>query len=179
MSLFHMTWKSTAAASGAMVVATWLASHAPVGGPRQAPAAVPSHANTESAAAEIQREADRLHLRLNRVASYRLPSRNLFRFSDRPVPHAIPRPPVTPATEIPPAPQPEAPAMRLTLTGIAEDVVGDQVTRSAIISAPDDVHIVKVGDTIADTYTVTRIDGEAVELSRLQDGSRLQLSLRR
>jgi hypothetical protein len=69
--------------------------------------------------------------------------------------------------------------MRLTLTGIAEDVVGDQVTRSAIISAPDDVHIVKVGDTIADTYTVTRIDGEAVELSRLQDGSRLQLSLRR
>lgn len=172
-----MTWKSTAAASGAMVVATWLASYAPVGGPRVDPATAPSPAHTESAAAEIQREADRLHAR-NRVASYKLPHRNLFRFSERPAPRAIQREPVMSVAEIPPAIQAAPTTIRLRLSGIGEDVVGDQVIRTAIISAPDNVHIVKINDTIGDTYKVTKIDSDAVELSRLDDGSTVRLSLR-
>ncbi len=171
-----MTWRSTAAASGAMVVA-WLASYAPVGGPRLDPASAPSPTHTEAAAAEIQREADRLHAR-NRVASYKLPQRNLFRFSDRPIVHAVPRQPVAIVEEIAPIP-PAPPPIRLTLSGIGEDVVGDQVMRTAIISAPDNVHIVKVGEAIGDAYKVTKIDADAVELSRLDDGSTLRLTLRR
>jgi Tfp pilus assembly protein PilP len=173
-----MTWKSTAAASGAMVVATWLASYAPVGGPRTNAPSVPSAAHTETAAAEIQREADRLHSRLNRVASYKVPSRNPFRFGERP-PAPVPvRQPVAPR-EVPPVVEPEPPAIRMVLAGIAEDVVDEQVMRTAIISAPDNVHIVKVGDTIGDVYKVTAIEADAVELSRLADGSALRLSLRR
>ena len=171
-----MTWKSTAAASGAMIVA-WLASYAPVGGPRLDHATTPSPTQTETTAAEIQREADRLHAR-NRVASYRLPQRNLFRFSERPIVHAVPRQPVAIVEEIAPI-QPAPPAIRLTLSGIGEDVVGDQLVRTAIISAPDNVHIVKIGEAIGDTYKVTKIDADAVELSRLDDGSTLRLTLRR
>jgi hypothetical protein len=52
------------------------------------------------------------------------------------------------------------------------------VVRTAIISTPENVHIVKIGDTIADGYKVTKIDPDAVELSRLDDGSSLRLSLR-
>jgi hypothetical protein len=172
-----MIWRWTAAASGAMVVATWLASHAPVGGPREQPVSVPSAAHTETAAAEIQREADRLHSRLNRVASYKLPSRNPFRFDDRAAVRPIARQPII--KEIPPPVDPEPPAIRIVLSGIGEDVEGDQVIRTAIISTPEDVHILKIGDTIGDTYKVTKIDADAVELARLDDGSVLQLTLKR
>lgn len=174
-----MTWKSTAVASGAMVVATWLASHAPVGGPREQAASAPSPAHTETAAAEIQREADRLHSRLNRVASYKFPARNPFKFIDRSAARAIPRQPVMSVTEIPPQAAPQPPPIRMMLSGIGEDIVGDQVIRTAIISTPDDVHIVKIGDTIGDTYKVTTIEADAVELARLEDGSAVRLSLRR
>ncbi|MGH9345928.1 MAG: hypothetical protein ACRD26_01565 [Vicinamibacterales bacterium] len=169
-----MTWKSTAVASGLMVVGTWLASYAPVGGPRQAPAAAPSAAHTAAASAEIQREADRLHDRLRQGIAYRLPARNLFRF------HAVPgkapgRPPVE---EIAPAPEPAPPALRMMLSGIAEDVVGDEIVRTAIISTPDDVHLVKIGETVGGTYRVSAIAAGAVELVRVDDGTVVQLSLK-
>ena len=176
MSLARMTWRSTAAASGAMVVATWLASYAPVGGPREAPTSAPSEAHTQAAAAEIQREADRLHARLNRAATYKLPSRNPFRFGDRPIVRAAPLPPA-PVIEAPPVIQPEPPRIRMMLSGIAEDVVGEQVIRTAIVSTPENVHIVKVGDSIGDTYKVIAIEPNAVDLARLDDGSPLRLSL--
>ncbi len=179
MSLLRMTWRSTAAASGAMVVATWLASHAPVGGPRQQAASVPSPAHTEAAAAEIQREADRLHSRLNRVASYKLPSRNPFEFSNRPTERALPRQPVVRVSEVPPPAVPQTPTPRMMLSGIGEDIVGDQVIRTAIISTPDNVHIVKIGDTIGDAYKVMSIDADAVDLARLDGGATLRLALRR
>ena len=172
-----MTWKSTAAASGAMVVATWLASNAPVGGPRNDAAVAPSAAHTETAAAEIQREADRLHSRLKSVASYKVPARNPFRFSERAPARMRVHQPVAPR-EMPPVVAPEPPPIRMILAGIGEDVVGDEVTRTAIISAPDNVHIVKVGDTIGAVYKVTKIDADAVELAPLGDGSTLRLTLR-
>jgi hypothetical protein len=174
-----MTWKSTAAASGLMVVATWLASHAPVGGPRETATFAPSPARTESAAAEIQREAERLHDRLQQVTAYRAPARNLFRFSARHAPpaarqrellaHDVPAPVV--------APQPVAPS--LSLAGIGEDGEGEQLVRTAIISTPNNVHIVKVGDTIEGGYKVTGIAADTVDLERLDDGTAIRLTLRR
>jgi hypothetical protein len=173
-----MTWKSTAAASGLAIVGTWLASYAPVGGPRQQPSAVPTAAHTAVAAAAIQREADRLHDRLQQVTAYQTPARNPFRFGGRPAPTAPPREPVTTVAEIPPPLAPEAPALRMMLSGIAEDVVGDEMVRTAIISTPDNVHLVKIGEAVGDTYKVTAIAVDAVELVRLDDGSTVRLALR-
>ncbi len=172
-----MTWRSTAVASAVMVVGTWLASYAPVGGPRPQPSASPSAARTETAAAEIQREASRLHDRLNQVTSYRLPARNPFLFGAPP--QAPPAPPPEPAFTVEDvAPVNGAPTLRLMLSGIAEDIVDDQMVRTAIISTPENVYLVKVGETISDTYKVTRIEATVVELVRLDDGSTVQLTLR-
>jgi hypothetical protein len=174
-----MTWKSTAAASGLMVIATWLASHAPVGGPREQPLVAPSAAHTEAAAAEIQREAARLHDRLQQVAAYKLPTRNPFRFGSPPARSARPEATISVEQAAPAAVEPQVPTLRIMLSGIGEDAAGDQVTRTAIISTPDDVHIVKVGETIAGVYTVTDIAADSVELARVDDGSTVRLSLKR
>lgn len=172
-----MTWKTTAGASGLMLVATWLASHSPVGGPRQPPSAAPSAAHTESASAEIQREADRLHDRLQQAAAYREPSRNPFRFgAPRPPARPAPAEPAITIEEMPAAPAPATP--RLTLSGIAEDVAGEQVVRTAIISSPETLHLVKVGDVVGEMYRVAVITADGVELVRLDDQSVVRLSLR-
>ena len=173
-----MSWKVTAAASGLMVVATWLASHAPVGGPREASIA-PSAAHTETAAAAIQREASRLHDRLQLVAAYKVPSRNPFRFGTRPAQAVAPRQQAMPVEQVaPPVVEPQPPTFRMMLSGIGEDVEGEQVTRTAIISTPDNVHLVKVGETLG-VYQVTDIAADSVTLTRLEDGSAVQLTLRR
>lgn len=172
-----MTWKTTAAASGLMVVATWLASHAPVGGPREPTAAAPAAARTETAAATIQREADRLHDRVQQIREYRQPLRNPFRFGApvRPAAAHAPAPAIAAPVSQPPL---EAPAPRISLSGIGEDYAGDEVVRTAVISTPENVYVVKVGDAVGASYTVTKIDAAAVELLRLEDGSTLTLSLR-
>src|SRR5687768_5310155 len=123
-----MTWKSTAAASGLMVVATWLASHAPVGGPRQEALVAPSPARTEAVAAEIQREAARLHDRLQQVAAYKLPARNPFRFSSRPA-RTAPRE-VSAVENAPAVIEPQVPTLRIMLSGIGEDGAGDEMIRT-------------------------------------------------
>src|SRR5688500_7777510 len=162
-----MTWKSTAAASGLMLVATWLASHAPVGGPREPSLVAPSAAHTETAAAEIQREAARLHDRLQQVAAYKLPARNPFRFGSRP-PRAVPADAANVIENAPPPiVEPQVPTLRIMLSGVGEDVAGEEVTRTAIISTPDDVYMVKVGETIGDVYKVTNITADSVELARV------------
>ena len=173
-----MTWKSTAAASGLAVVATWLASYAPVGNPRQPESTAPSAAHTETAAAEIQREAERLHGRLKEVATYRTPARNPFRFGERPAPPAY-RPAMPPPVASPePIVEPQPPTLRIALSGIGEEMVDGQIERTAFISSPENVYLVKVGDTVADVYKVTAIGDATVDLVRVADGSTVQLALR-
>lgn len=178
-----MTWKSTAAASGLAVVGTWLASYAPVGGPREQPSVTPSVARTETAAAEIQREAQRLHQRLRQSTGYRSPARNPFEFGARRAHAPAFRPPSMTAENAVPGVDPPPPTLLIKLSGIAEDVVadgagGETVVRTAIVSTPDDVHLVKTGDVIADTYKVGAIGPATVELVRLDNGSTIQLSFR-
>jgi hypothetical protein len=174
-----MTWKSTALASGLMAI-TWLASHAPVNGPRADQSVAPSAERTETAAAEIQREANRLHERLRQVTAYRQPDRNPFRFAEpRPAtsPAPVRREPTITVEDIP-SDVPVAPTLRITLSGIGEDKVGDQVVRTAFISTPDNVYIVKVGETVAEMYKVAAIGADAVELTRIDDGSTVRLALK-
>ncbi len=170
-----MTWKSTALASGVTVVGMWVASYAPQVRPAQAPDA-PTVAGTEAAAIEIQHQARRLHERLERVATYREPSRNPFSFAARraPAPAARPAPIEAPVAPVEPPP----PAFHMSLAGIAEETVDGVLVRTAVIATPDTALLVKVGDIVASRYKVTAIDAASAELSRLDDGTTLRLTLR-
>lgn len=65
----------------------------------------------------------------------------------------------------------------MTLAGIASDGDASSPRRTAILSTPAGVLIVKEGDMIGDAYRVERIAEEMVELSRTADDSRLELRL--
>jgi hypothetical protein len=174
-----MTWKSTAVAGIATITATWLASYAPAGRPTGPQSSAATVAGTEQAALDIQREADRLHARIAQVTAYRDPNRNPFRFSARRAPARAPRPaPPTTIEEMPANLPPMEETLRVTLDGIAQDTVGEELVRTAIVSTPDDVFVVKVGDAIAGQFTVARIDADAVELVRFDTGASVRLSLR-
>jgi len=176
-----MTWKSTAVVSAAGLLATWLAS-----GPQlrnSAPAAYatsPTAARTEAAAAEIQEQASRLHVRIQEVIAYREPSRNPFRFSTRlqtrpaPAPAAdSPHPESEPLTSVP-----ARPTLLIALSGIAQDTVDGQTVRTAIMSTPDGVQLVKEGDMLAGQYKVTAVGADAVEFVKVSDGATVRLGLK-
>ena len=171
-----MTWKSTTASVGLAAMATWLASHAPVGNARTPAATAPSATHTEKTAAEIQREADRLHERLQQVAAYRAPERNPFRFGQPAARTSSPV--VAPAPEPSPVVEPQPPSLRIMLSGIAEEKAGEEIVRTAIISTPTDVYLVKAGEMIQGVYKVANITAESVELVKVDDGSTVTLVLR-
>jgi hypothetical protein len=176
-----MTWKSTAVVSAAGLLATWLASGPPIlQPPPPAYGSSPTAAKTEAAAAEIQEQASRLHVRIQEVVAYREPSRNPFRFSARL--RARPAPVTTNATppieSEPMAPGPVRPTLLISLSGIAQDTIDGQAVRTAIISMPDGVQLVKEGDLLAGQYKVATIGADAVELVRVSDGATVRLALR-
>jgi hypothetical protein len=171
-----MTWKSYAVASGATVLAGWLAS-APTPEPpvaRQRTAArAQSAAATAASHSDIEEQATRLQARVRRELAYSRPQRNPFRFEDaRAVEPAVV--PVVPETPIAIAPVPAVPPV--TLAGIAEDRQGDRVDRTAVISSSSGVHLVRAGEELLGRYRVGTIEAEAVELVSLTDGSTLRLS---
>ncbi|NOT28496.1 MAG: hypothetical protein HOP16_20635 [Acidobacteria bacterium] len=177
-----MTWKSYAAASGATVLAGWLASAPPENAANGAAVvrARPARATVSTASAsDIQEQASRLQSRIRRETSYVRPARNPFRFSESgPVASAIPAPepsnvPVQVATPfVPPPPT-------VTLVGMAEDRAEQGSERTAILSSPEGVLLVRKGDDVLGQYRVTAVDEEAVELTSVADGSTLRLSLAR
>ena len=121
-------------------------------------AAAAAPAQTADPAVDIVHQADRLRARLHPTTAYTEPARDPFRFGARPKPSApvtAPRPAETPVTPL--AVVPPAPTLRIALSGIAEDTSGGTLVRTAVISMPDDVLLVKEGDTIAGQYRVTSI----------------------
>ena len=174
-----MSWKSYAAVSGATVLAGWLASAPPSNAPgRTAPAARPPAAR-DVRSSDIEREAQRLQARVQRDVEYTQPQRNPFRFGlarpdvnrggDLPNPASAP---VPPPVEVPIV----APPPPLKLSGIAEDEKGQQMERTAILSSPAGVLLVREGDSVPGDYRVGRIESEAVELTK-SDGTTLRLTL--
>ena len=73
---------------------------------------------------------------------------------------------------------PEQPTFRITLAGIAEETVDGEIVRTAIVSTPLDVLLVKEGDQIADQYKVVKIGADVIELTRLDDGAVVRLALK-
>ena len=173
-----MSWKSYAAVSGATVLAGWLASAPPSNAPGRAAPAVRLPATRDVRSPDIEREAERLQARVQREVEYTQPQRNPFRFGvarpevnrggDLPGPTPAPAPPpvAVPIVEPPP----------VTLSGIAEDQKGQQLERTAILSSPSGVLLVREGDPVLGEYRVARIESEAVELVK-SDGTTLRLTL--
>ncbi len=146
--------------AASIAIATWLT--ASTAGPKQ-PAASdisPRSAPIDRASDTLRLEVERLHERLAPNAE---PSgqRDLFRFSTpRRSPDATVAPP---AADSESAPSPAAtPPMRLI--GIAEDVTPDGLVRTAVVSGPGDVFLVKPGDTIADRYRVVAVSPDSIQL---------------
>lgn len=164
-----MTWKSYAAVSGATVLAGWLAS--PSNTPQTAAVSSPAAPRRRDAAVtDIQEQATRLQSRLRAPRAYTEPRRNPFRFAERvsaasngSEPRLVPETPEQPVDLAPPAP-------RIVVAGIAEEEVDGRVERTAILSSPMGVLLVREGEEILDYYRVNRIEAEAVELVRLTDG---------
>ena len=174
-----MTWKSYAAASGATVLAGWLASTPPVGVVANSPPA-PSRSSRAAASpsSDIVEQATRLQARIRRETAYVRPQRNPFQFEaarpDAEAAAAI----AEPALSAAPAPVINA-APSVTLAGVTEDPRQDGVERTAILSSPTGVLLVRVGDEVLGRYRVAAVEEGAVELLSLADGSRLRLSLAR
>lgn len=176
-----MNWKSTAVVSGATVLATWFASVPPVQHtttPVGEPAA--STTVTSRASDQIVREADRLSARLHPSMPYQGPLRNPFQFSQprraTSAPRATSRQPKVSDASM--TETPVAPPLRVSLTGIAEDTSGAAPVRTAVISTPDDVMLVKEGEMVAGQYKVTAVTANSVDLTRVSDGSVVRLTLR-
>ena len=174
-----MTWKSYAAASGATVLAGWLASTPPAAVVENRPAAQSrSSRPAASPSSDIVEQASRLQARIRRETAYVRPQRNPFQFEAA-------RPAVEAAAAIgEPALSTELavvanPAPSITLAGVAEDPLQNGVERTAILSSPTGVLLARVGDEVLGQYRVAAVEEGAVELLSLTDGSTIRLSLAR
>src|SRR5687767_11515192 len=142
-----MTWKAYVAVSGATVLAGWFAASPPENVPAGVPAAAPEPAGTTGPSA-IELEAARLQARVRQEIEFQSPQRNPFRFSaSRPSSisspaTAPPEPVVVPDAPAAPAPPP------FSLSGIAENQVGERTERTAILSSPAGVLLVKEGEQV-------------------------------
>ena len=150
-------------------LAAWLAAASTSGVPSARPI-VATPAAIDARGAALAAEIDRLHDRLRPTATPEH-NRNLFQFAARVPPARVPVEPAVAATA-PPIPVAVEPPFKLI--GIAED----SGTRTAILSSPAQLLMVKEGDVVASKYRVAGISADAVELTDSSDGSVLRLALR-
>jgi hypothetical protein len=166
-----MTWKSYALASGAGLLATYLASYSTTLVTEPARQGAPIDAARSTPGPDIVEEANRLQARMRAVAVYREPARNPFRFGARQVapPPAAAVPPAV-ATALPaPAPPRELPFV--VLAGIATDMVSGAPERTAILTTTAGVVLVRAGEMVGADYRVREVGEDAVVLESPGDGS--------
>ena len=112
---------------------------------------------------------------MRREVAYSQPQRNPFRFGSA-RPRGSPGIDVAEAAssaetfvpEVPPPPP-------VSLAGIAEDQVEQRAERTAILSSPEGVLLVREGEDVLGQYRVAKIESDAVELVRHADGTTLRL----
>ena len=142
---------------GALVV--WIAAAAT--SPSRPPTVpVASPGRLESSGAELAAEIARLHERL-RPTVQPMQSRDLFRYGSRSREAAVTPVEIAPVEPLAP-PVPAAPPLRLV--GLAEDAAADGPVRTAILSSPGGVLLVKDGDVVLSRYRVTKVSADAVDL---------------
>jgi hypothetical protein len=157
----------------ALAIATWFAA-ASTSGVRAPIAPIqPARATAlDRSYAVLQSEIERLHERIGPSASPS-GSRDLFRFNLR----AAARPSRPAAVEVEAAPAVRLPPA-LTLIGIAEDSSESGVVRTAIVSGPGELFLVKAGELIAGRYHVDQVSADAVLLTDTTTSGSTTLALR-
>jgi hypothetical protein len=170
-----MTWKLYAVVSAGAFVATYLMSSPTTDVATTKASAEPIKSSRQRAAeTDIEALAKSLHVRLNSDAVYRTPGRDPFRFQTRvQKPPAFVPPPA--AVQSAPAPAPALPVLRLS--GVASDIVDGKPQRSAVVSLPNGVLIVREGESVAGLYTVVAIGEDSIDLEATGDHSRRTLRL--
>ena len=171
-------WNWKFAATGAAAVAGWLGMGSPlhVADPAPQPRAVetPRDDARLAQAALLAEQARHLDEHLA-AAQAPQPSRNLFRFGERPVARrVVPPPPAVIAAPVAAVPAP----FPLRLTGIAVDVVNGVEKRTAILSGPSGVELAAAGEPAASGYRVIEVGDSFAEVERTGDGARERLTLR-
>ncbi len=150
-------------------LSAWLAAAVTSGVRPVRPAAV-APAQIDLRGEGLSAEIERLHDRL-RPSATPDHGRNLFQFGRG---RAVVAPAPVAAAEraaVAPAAPAEPP---FKLIGIAED----NGVRTAILTSPGQLLMVKEGDSVASTYRVTAISGDAIVLTANGDGSVLRLALK-
>lgn len=162
-----ITKKTAMLVVGLGALAAWLAAAA-TSAVRPARSAAIGTPQIDLRGAALAAEIERLHdsLRPTAVPAH---GRNLFQFA--PVRAAAAPVAVAEAPAAAPATPVESP---FKLIGIAED----GGTRTAILSSPGQLLMVKDGDSVASAYRVTGISADAVELTAASDGRVLRLALK-
>jgi hypothetical protein len=172
-----MDWKSTTLISGAGLLATWVFSMPNATAPAASPSAVVQAPQATAATIDIQREAARLQVRLHPESLGSATARNPFRFASRPprevTPVAAPDGAFAPVVISAPAPQPQ-----LSLDGVATEIVDGQEQRTAILHTDDGVVLAKEGDLVSGLYRVMTVSPATAELTDVNSGSVVRLSLR-
>jgi len=168
--------RALAIAIGGGSIAVWLAAAATSNYHETTPIAVSAPTALDVRGAALASEITRLHEHLRPSAAPRR-GRNLFRFAD-PIPRSAPATPKAALSEAVALPRP-APALKLI--GVAEDAGIEGPSRTAIVSAPGQLFLLKEGDTAAVgvvRYRVSKIAADVVELTNTVDGSLLRLALK-
>jgi hypothetical protein len=142
--------------------------------PRPAERNAAADARSETLAAEVAR----LHDRLRPTAEPREPARNLFQFTAvRPRPPApAPKAALSEAAPVAPVALPPPPPFKLI--GIAEEAGKTGPVRTAIVSGPGQLFLVKEGQNVTLRYQVIKISADVVELQDLGDKTTLRLALK-
>jgi hypothetical protein len=173
MPLLAMTRRRTAARIvGGALLAAWLAAAASVPSPQvpAVPAPARRAAGRDFTAIEIRTQD--LRARLESKSTLHRSSRNPFRFAARrpAVPVHVPAlSTASPAT---------GGAPPLALVGIAEQESAGGVVRTAVISGPGGLFLVREGEPVAERYRVNRVGADAVELGDAATGGTIRLGLR-
>ena len=151
-------------------LAVWLAAAATSDRREDMQLAVAAPTPIDASSVALSREIARLHDHL-RPGVPPLHGRDLFQFAAS---RAVARPVVTKPALSEPTPAAVAPQPTLKLIGIAED----GAVRTAIISAPSQLFLVKEGDRVTSRYVVARISPDVVELTDATDHSVRRLALK-
>jgi hypothetical protein len=137
---------------------------------------LPRTTEVDASGAQLSAEIARLHERLRPTIAPQARARNLFAFTARPPREAVA--PLAPAlSEASPATV--DPMRSVKLIGVAEDSGPDgELQRTAIISGFGELFFAKEGETVADRFRVSKISSDVVELTDIQDNTRVALALK-
>lgn len=171
---WNWNWKLIATGAAALTGVLGIGAPLETNGPATTPqSAAAPHAEL-TAVSQLEEQTRRLDQQLATVNAA-APSRNLFRFAERPAPRrVVAPPPALVAAPVAPAPAP----FPMRLTGIAVDVANGVEKRTAILSGPSGVELAASGEPASAGYTVVEVGDSFAVIERASDGARERLTLK-